>query len=106
MNENITVALIASGAALLVAIGGWIVTYWLNRQGKKLDRQQRRIVKLEQDMRAHIAIEKEACAWLSEVNGRTEQANLPELRKRNFARTGLRPKLSLSDIRAPEEGGR
>ena len=98
MPEALWVALISSTATLLAAVGGWFFAYRLNSQSKQLAQREKRIVKLEQEVRARIALEKMACEWLGELENKTPRAIQLELRNRTQAQTGLRPRLAPADV--------
>lgn len=98
MTETVLVALIANVMTLLVAIGGWVLTYKLQCDARRQARLERQVEKLGQEVRARIALEKAACEWLGEVTQRTAESAKRELRRRAQERSGLRPKLSDSDL--------
>lgn len=101
MSEAVLVALVGYGVTLLVAFGGWIFGYRIHRQAQRLGWLEGRIVKLESEVRARIALEKASCHWLAELTGRTPESVKRELRNRSQERSGLRPKLSNSDLSTP-----
>lgn len=100
MPGELWVALISSAATLLAALGGWLFAYRLNNQSKQLARREKRIAKLEQEVRARIALEKTACVWLGELGSKTPRAIQLEPRNRTQARTGLRPRFTPDDVAA------
>lgn len=83
---------------LLVAAGGWVFAYLMQRGAKRRASLERKLTRLEDEVRARIALEKAACEWLSEKTQKTPLAVKLELRKRAQERSGLRPKLAESDL--------
>ena len=98
MSEVMQVSILGSSVTLLVAIGGWIFAYLMQREAKRFARQERKIKKLEEEVRARIALEKAACAWLAELTSRTADAVKLDLRRKTQERSGMRPKMSESDL--------
>ena len=98
MSETLLMASVGYVVTLIVAIGGWVLGYRMQSEAKRLARLQRKISQLESEVYARIALEKSACEWLAELTGRTPEAIKRELRFRSQERSGLRPKMSVSDI--------
>ena len=98
MPETVLIALAGNVVTLLVAIGGWLVAYLMQREAKGRKRLEDRVVRLEAEVRARIALEKAACDWLAESTARTPDAIKRDLRSRAQERSGLRPKMSDSDL--------
>ena len=73
-SEASKVALIGSSITMLVAIGGWIFSYLLQRDAKRTVQNERKITRLEDEIRARIALEKAACEWVAELTSRTSEA--------------------------------
>lgn len=98
MNETMLTALLGYLTTLLVAAGGWMFAYLMQRDAKRRARLERKLSRLEDEVRARIALEKAACEWLGELSTKTPHAAKLELRKRAQERSGLRPKMAESDL--------
>ena len=98
MTESLMIAVLANVVTMLVATGGWGVAYWMQRDVRYLKRLEKKMVTFELEVRSRIALEKTACDWLAELTNRTHDAVKRELRNRARERSGLRPKLSESDL--------
>lgn len=98
MSNDVMVAIIGSTTTMMVALGGWIFAYLMQRNANKLSSQARRIDRLSDEVRARIALEKAACDWLGETTARSPDSIKRELRTRTQDRTGLRPRMSGSDL--------
>lgn len=98
MTETIQIVLLGHAVTLIVAIGGWQFAYRIHVEQKRLANQTRRIQRLEEEVRARIALEKTACEWLATLTDRTSESIKRELRARTQERSGLRPKLSSHDV--------
>lgn len=98
MSESVVIAVAGNVVTLLVAIGGWLVTYLMHRQVRRLAQLQNRVTRLEVEVRARIALEKAACTWLAAETCRTPEAIKRDLRSRTQEYSGLRPKLAESDL--------
>lgn len=92
------VAVITSTTTMVVALGGWAFAYLMQRNANRLSNLARRVDRLSEEVRARIALEKAACDWLGEATGRSPDSIKRELRTRTQDRTGLRPKMSDSDL--------
>ncbi|MCC7279355.1 MAG: hypothetical protein IT487_13715 [Chromatiaceae bacterium] len=100
MTETMLTTLLGHLTTLLVATGGWVFAYLMQRDAKLRARLEGKLTRLEDEVRARIALEKAACVWLSELTEKTHHAAKLELRKRAQDRSGLRPKLAESDLSA------
>ena len=98
MSNDVTIAIIGSATTMVVALGGWAFAYLMQRNPNKLSSQARRIDRLSDEVRARIALEKAACDWLGEATGRSADSIKLELRTQTQDRTGLRPRMSSSDV--------
>jgi len=98
MTESLLTTLISNGVTLLVASGGWVFAYSMQRDARRSARQVARIDRLETELLARIALEKETCHWVASALERTPDAIKKELRQLSHERTGLRPSMSASDI--------
>lgn len=98
MTETLLVSLFSNIVTLLVAVGGWVFGYLMHADGKRRVQLERKISRLEDEVRARIALEKTACDWLSTLTKRSLRSVQLELRQRAQERSGLRPKLADSDL--------
>lgn len=98
MTQDFTVAIIGSGTALLVAIGGWITSYRLAAKGSKVSFLEKRLTVLKGECESRIAIEKVASRRIAELTGVTERAAMLQIRKQTQQETGLRPRLTPRDV--------
>jgi len=69
LSEILITSLIANFITLVIAVGGWVFTYKLHNQSKKLQGQAAKIKKLQDEVRARISLEKAACEWIIEIRG-------------------------------------
>jgi len=98
MQSEIVIALITSTATLLVSTGGWVFAFFMQRRSQNLAKLERRIGRLENEVRARIAMERVACQWISELQKTTFAQAQRQVRSRAFEQTGLRAKMSPSQI--------
>ena len=98
MDKDILFFLIGHAVTLVIAVGGWIFAYILHRDAKSQARISARVERLEAEVRARIFLEEDACDWLAELTFRQNQSVKLELRKRSESRSGLRPKMSRTDL--------
>ena len=98
MNETLWIAAAGYVVTLLIAFGGWAFGYRMQREARRMARLEMKVNKLELEVRARIALEKAACDWLSELTNRTSLAVKLDLRSRGQERSGLRPKMSDTDL--------
>ena len=98
MSETLLVAAAGYLVTLLVAIGGWVFGYRMHSEARRLARLEKKVNRLQLEVRARIALEKSACNWVSELTGRTPEAVKRDLRSRGRELSGLRPKMSDGDL--------
>jgi hypothetical protein len=98
LEKEVIIAIFGSVTTLAVAIGGWAFAWAMQRDAKKRERQQKRIAKLEDEVRARMAEEKSASEWIAELTNKTFQAAMLELRSRTEKTSGLRPQMFPSDL--------
>ena len=98
MSETLLIAAAGYVVTLLVAVGGWVFGYSMQNQARRLARLEKKVNQLESEVRARIALEKAACAWLAELTNRPSQSVKLELRDRAEERSGLRPKMADGDL--------
>lgn len=100
MDTNILAAIIAGCAAIAGAAVGGLFPWLSQRDQKARERATKRIERLENEVRARIALEKAAIEWIVELRGKVEQGAgvQRELRQRAQDKTGLRPKMSESQL--------
>ena len=71
MTETMLTTLLGHLTTLLVAAGGWVFAYLMQRDAKRRASLERKLTRLEDEVRARIALEKAACEWLSELTQKT-----------------------------------
>ncbi len=98
MSETLLIAAAGYVVTLLVAVGGWVFGYRMQSEARRLSRLEKKVNQLESEARARIALEKAACEWLAELTKRSPEAVKRDLRSRGQERSGLRPKMSDSDL--------
>jgi len=100
VDTNILAAIIAGSAAIAGAALGGLFPWLSQRDQKARERATKRIERLEKEVRARIALEKAAVEWIVELRGHGEQGAgvQRELRQRAQDKTGLRPRMSYSDL--------
>jgi hypothetical protein len=100
MDPNILAATIAGVSAIAGAAVGGVFPWLSQRDQKARERAAQRIERLENEVRARIALEKAAIEWIVELRGKDEQGAgvQRELRQRAQDKTGLRPKMSESQL--------
>ena len=100
MDTNILAAIIAGSAAIAGAAVGGLFPWLSQRDQKARERATKRIERLEKEVRARIALEKAAVEWIVELRRKGEQGAgvQRELRQRAQDKTGLRPRMSDSDL--------
>lgn len=103
MSSEVLVAIVGNTTTLLVAATGWVFAYRLQCSAAKFQRMQRRIARLETEVRARIGHEKTACDWLSQLLDKTPESVKRDLRARTHARIGSRPRMAESDLSPPKE---
>lgn len=74
MNDTLLISLISNGVTLLVATGGWLFAYYMQRDEKHSSRQKAKTERYEYEINARIELEKDACQWLAETLQRTPDA--------------------------------
>lgn len=99
MNEGIYIALIGNAVTLLVAIGGWVFSYFVYRDAKRMEALERKTDKYANEIKARIALEGVACDWISELNSESAQSVKMKLRDKAESAVGMRPTMSGSDFR-------
>ena len=100
MDTNILAAIIAGSAAIAGAAVGGLFPSLSQRDQNARKRATKRLERLENEVRARIALEKAAVEWIVELRGKGEQGAgvQRELRQRAQDKTGLRPKMSDSHL--------
>jgi hypothetical protein len=100
MDSNLLAAIVAGGAAIAGAAIGGLFPWLSQRDQKARERDAKRIKRLENEVRARIALEKAAIDWIVELRGMEEQGAGVQrtLRRRAQEKTGLRPKMSDSQL--------
>lgn len=98
MSENLILGLVSNLVTVVIASGGWWLAYRLQRNDHYVERLGKRIHRLEQEVRARIALEKHVCTQIAEQEKSTERSVQLRLREELQQKTGMRPKLSLGDV--------
>ena len=98
MATEVIVAIVASLTTVLVAIGGWVFAWTLNRDTKRLATLERRNQELVDEVRARMHMEDVAVSWIAESEGLTEAQAKLQLRERGEKLYGSRPRMSPSQI--------
>lgn len=98
MSDQLILGLFSSVVTLGVAGGGWWFAYKISKDEKRVRSLEATVKRLENDVRARIAFEKHVCKQISDNEQSTERAVQLRLRDEVFSRTGLRPKLTPSDV--------
>jgi hypothetical protein len=95
MDVQISAAIIA----VLGTLGGSVVGWVSQRDGKNVARLERKVAKYAAEIRARQAEEDVACEWLVELNAGTSATSVKlKLRDRTEHERGQRPSLAPSDV--------
>jgi hypothetical protein len=98
MSEDLILGLVSNLVTMVIASGGWWLAYRLQRNNRYVERLEKRIHRLEQEVLARIALERHVCAQIAEQEKSTERSVQLRLREELQQKTGMRPKLSLGDV--------
>jgi hypothetical protein len=98
--ESILSALIVGGAAIVGALIGGLFPWLTQRDQARLARAEKRVARLEEEVRARMDGEEAAVAWIAELRGRGEIGDglKRQLRDRGQQIANRRPKMSPSDL--------
>lgn len=91
--------LAASIVSVIGSLLGVFLSYWIVRDQRKFSAMERRVERYKRDIKARIAEEEVAAAWLFEL-GVAESTRSAKLKLRDRAQNerGLRPFISPSEI--------
>jgi hypothetical protein len=98
MNDSIYISIVSNLVTFLVAIGGWIFSYFVLRDSKRLLRLERSIEKYKNEIRARIYEENIACNLIAELDCTPAQTIKKNLRDRTESEFGIRPNMKPSDL--------
>lgn len=98
MEAGVTAALIGAVTTGVVAIGGWAFAWGMQRETKARDRLRKRVAKLEQEVRARMAVEEAANDLIAELTQKPRKAIMLQVRDRAHEASGLRPEMSPSEL--------
>ena len=103
MSNEVLVAIIGGITTLSVAVAGWVFAYRLQCSSARFQRLQKRISRLETEVRARIGHERTACDWLGQLLDKSPESVKRDLRARTYARIGTRPRMAESDLSPSKE---
>jgi hypothetical protein len=99
MNDQFTIFLAGNVVAILIAVGGWVCTYVIQRDVKNHNQMESRIKKLEAEIKARIILEEVTCLSIADLTSRPIGSIKLEMRDKAESSTGLRPKMSISNLK-------
>jgi hypothetical protein len=99
MSESFYISIISNFVTILIATGGWVFSYFVYRDAKKMADLERNTEKYANEIKARIALEGVACDWISELNSESAQSVKIKLRDRAESSVGIRPSMSGSNFR-------
>jgi len=103
VSSEVLVTLVGGITTLSVAATGWVFAYRLQCSAARFQRLQKRIARLETEVRARIGHEMTACDWLGQLLDKTAVSVKRDLRARTHARIGTRPRMAESDLSPSKE---
>lgn len=98
MEKEIAVAIVGSFTTVLVAAGGWVFAWLLQRETKARERQRDLIENWQVELLARIALEDVSAEWIAELTGKPKRQVKIEARERAEKKSGARPRYSRSDV--------
>lgn len=66
MSDELILGLVGNLVTIIIASGGWWLAYHLQKNHRLVLRLEKRIYRLEQELRARIAFEKYVCGQIAE----------------------------------------
>lgn len=99
MEKEIVVAMIGGGAALGIAVVGWIFAWAMQRDAKAGEHLRKRVEMLEYEVKSRMEVETTANKWIAELANKPEITVMKEVRDLTEERTDFRPRLSPRDAR-------
>lgn len=91
-------SVLGNTTTIMITVAGWIVLWLMTRDKRRTERMRALIARLEYEVNARMAGEREACSWLADETGRTTNSVIRELRDRAETLTGLRPRMTPRDM--------
>ena len=92
--------ILASLISVLGALGGAYLGAHTHQQASRIHRLERRIERYRAEIRARMAEEDVACAWLVEQGiAATEHAAKLQLRERTETKHGVRPSMTPREVK-------
>lgn len=99
MSVELWIALAANLTSLLVAAGGWVFAWRLQREKKRQDRRDKLLERALREILARIALEDKALDHLAAQLSVNRQGLKVELRVAVEAESGYRPAMSRSEVK-------
>jgi hypothetical protein len=103
MSNEVLVAIVSGMTTLSIAVAGWVFAYNLQYSSARFQRLQKRVSRLETEVRARIGHERTACDWIGQLLDKSPESVKRDLRARTHARTGTRPRMAESDLSPSKE---
>ncbi len=98
MEKDLLLAIPAHITTIVVAVGGWIFTWKMQRQARAMERLERRVKLLRAEVLARIEHENISVERLSESCAIPHQTIKVQLRDAALTRCGIRPRLTKSQV--------
>ena len=99
MSVELWIALGANLTSLLVAAGGWVFAWRLQKEKKKQDRRDRLLQRALREIMARIVLEEQTVAHFLDEQPLGRQALKVSLRDRVEQELGYRPAMSRSEVK-------
>lgn len=99
MSVELWIALGANLTSLLVAAGGWVFAWRLQKEKKKQDRRDKLLERALREILARIALEDKALDHVAAQGAANRQGLKVELRDAVEAELGYRPTMSRSEVK-------
>lgn len=99
MSVELWIALGANLTSLLVAAGGWLFAWRLQKEKKKQDRRDRLLTRALREILARIAVEEQAIDYIAQRLPANRQGLKVALRDAVEAELGYRPAMSRSEVK-------
>lgn len=99
MTVEMWIALGANLTSLLVAAGGWLFAWRLQKEKKKQDRREKLLQRSLREIMARVVLEEKTIDYFIDEQPLGRQALKVELRDRVEAELGYRPAMSRSEVK-------